>query len=314
MNETPVNDLVLQERLRKLHPLLRATRKYLRSADRDEYGRILPGPGCLDLQVSWHILRRASLITDALLKACEAKGWTVSIPPGQKAGTLITVESTAVPIRIYEGLDREPLSPEQQARPIPHLGPHPVYTRKAGRRLVFAIQWGYGAAGRKEYRESKRFSAADRLVKFIDKIQITAAWLKQVEAEDIKRAERARIEENARWELEKACRAEQQRVDDLLAQTESWHKSQRIRTFVNAVLSARSAAKIDTGPDTESGRWARWAREHADRFDPLVENPPSILDRKPKSFWEMMGVTDDWWKDFYANQAYVKPQRGRFGR
>lgn len=30
-----------------------------------------------------------------------------------------------------------------------------------------------------------------------------------------------------------------------------------------------------------------------------MKSPPSILDQKPESFWNMLGVCDDWWKYWF---------------
>jgi hypothetical protein len=44
------------------------------------------------------------------------------------------------------------------------------------------------------------------------------------------------------------------------------------------------AAQGPAQPGSSLQKWADWATIHADRLDPLVKAPPSILDEKPK--WE----------------------------
>ncbi len=43
----------IPEKLARPHPLVRKTRSYLRTARKDEYGRDVPGPGCLDILVGY---------------------------------------------------------------------------------------------------------------------------------------------------------------------------------------------------------------------------------------------------------------------
>lgn len=172
MNKELDHEPEVHQDLRHIHPLVRATRRILRAAQTDEYGRLIPGPGCLDLLVRRRLLRRASIIADALLRACEAKGWAVSVPTRPLAGTLVAVASTEVPIRISEGLDKLPLSQEARGQSSMGFGPHRIYNRAANGRLILSILWGRGTGARRDWREGKRFRAEDLLsaVQFINLI------------------------------------------------------------------------------------------------------------------------------------------------
>ena len=60
------------------HPFTVATEKVLKKAKPDEGGWLIPPPGCLAVRVSPVQLPRALAIMDALITACEARGWSVT--------------------------------------------------------------------------------------------------------------------------------------------------------------------------------------------------------------------------------------------
>lgn len=94
-----------------------------------------------------------------------------------------------------------------------------------------------------------------------------------------------REQELKQWERDKARYEEQRRVDELLANAEAWHKSEKLRAYINAymelVKKAVKMAGTKIHPKSEIGRWETWAKQQADRLDPLVKSPPSILDDEP---------------------------------
>ena len=68
-------------------------------------------------------------------------------------------------------------------------------------------------------------------------------------------------------------------------------------SFTVIALRAGKLTGQDIGRESEFGKWLIWARAQADRLDPLVKSPPSILDTEPapgppvetrKSFAEIM--------------------------
>jgi hypothetical protein len=60
----------------------------------------------------------------------------------------------------------------------------------------------------------------------------------------------------------------------------SWHKAQEIRAYVETVrgLGLKKHGRID--PGSEMDQWIKWAMDQADRYDPLVKSPPSVLDEQ----------------------------------
>ncbi|UTX52089.1 hypothetical protein [Leucobacter aridicollis] len=94
------------------------------------------------------------------------------------------------------------------------------------------------------------------------------------EAEERSReaAERARIERQRRWEIarEQAVQelTDSHRAKELAEQAKRWKRAADIREYADAV-EQRALAEPDDDARREALEWAQWAREYADRVDPL---------------------------------------------
>ena len=78
--------------------------------------------------------------------------------------------------------------------------------------------------------------------------------------------------------MREQVKAEKARVDALLEQAKKWRQSQVLRDFIEAAKELHMACNGVIEPDNGFSDWLRWATEQADRLDPLLENPPSVLD------------------------------------
>ncbi len=99
--------------------------------------------------------------------------------------------------------------------------------------------------------------------------------------EELRRLEESRKAEEARINAEKrkAFNAEKARVERLVSQANDFAKAIQIRNLVEAVKRAGTFTNlIHEGGDLAD--WIVWASLQADRFDPTIANPPSILDEK----------------------------------
>ncbi len=80
---------------------------------------------------------------------------------------------------------------------------------------------------------------------------------------------------------------------ELLAQVEAFQRVARIRAYCDAVVATHGSA---AGPETAA--WISWAREYADRIDPLrgsphappnVEPAPAALQTYLPEGWNVAG-------------------------
>jgi len=163
--------------------------------------------------------------------------------------------------------------------------------------LCIEILSGPSNGRRRRYADSSRLPIESLLNAFIVCLYRTA--------EDIK-AERKRLdelrlqreeEERRRQEWEQLrqqkleeIRQEQERVQSLLDQAASWRKSQDVRRYAHALRDALIARHGQIEDDSGAAQWLAWAERQADRFDPLIDSPKSILDEKEQwertSYWQ----------------------------
>ena len=77
-------------------------------------------------------------------------------------------------------------------------------------------------------------------------------------------------QERVKVERMQQAEKEKKRLEGLETEVDSWHKSQRIRAYVEAARQyfIRRDGTIETG--SEIDLWIQWALQRADRLDPLA--------------------------------------------
>ena len=107
----------------------------------------------------------------------------------------------------------------------------------------------------------------------------------QVEREKQREIER-REKERQRIELSELVREEEKRVQELSSWVDGWIRAKHMREFVSVVEKVWKAENADLSPDAPKGKRIAWMKQQADRMDPTVASPPSVLDRKKElSYW-----------------------------
>jgi hypothetical protein len=127
---------------------------------------------------------------------------------------------------------------------------------------------------RKTWSDGKSKGLEEMLNDFVVGAIKVADSLKQ---DRLEREERQRLwqeELRKREEIERQRLLEEKRLHMLEQQADLWTKSEKIRAFVSAVegtAAAKGPAEINLD---DLNRWVSWAREHADRMDPLKGKLP----------------------------------------
>ena len=81
---------------------------------------------------------------------------------------------------------------------------------------------------------------------------------------------RIRVIEDAKHQEElKIIQIENQRFEELISNSEKWHKVTILRNYIKAV---EEKAKENNSLDTTTLKWIKWAYNKADFIDPLIEN------------------------------------------
>lgn len=115
---------------------------------------------------------------------------------------------------------------------------------------------------------------------------IVGAFVRQARAAKLG-AERERQQEIERRQRE----IERQKLAELIHEEEkkvsnfdnwvtNWLRASQYREFISALEQVWKAAGKDLSPEADHGKRLVWMQQQADRLDPFVESPASILDRK----------------------------------
>lgn len=92
--------------------------------------------------------------------------------------------------------------------------------------------------------------------------------------------------EQERQELAKQNGEEEEKVNELGTWVKNWKRAQETREFISALEKVWEQAGHDLSPHTQKGKQIVWMRQQADRLDPMLPSPPSILDRKDElNYW-----------------------------
>lgn len=69
------------------------------------------------------------------------------------------------------------------------------------------------------------------------------------------------------------------------ASVTNWSRARLYREFISTLEDSWTARGEDLSEASERANRLIWMRQQADRLDPLVESPTSILDRKRELNW-----------------------------
>jgi hypothetical protein len=283
--ESPI---VVPKTLRNPHPLVERSAAILEIQKPNSQGLLAPTKKrCLDIEVSKRSLRRAIRIMDALIKALEARGYQVYLSEG---ATKIKVLEFALHFGISEQLVTERLEPKDHDLEGSYRFGHSRFREQRVPSGILCLtirdadnHW-IGDC-RKNWRDGKKQQLENLLSSFISGLLRAAAQIKERIRQNEER-ERERREWLRRQEEEKRLRAEkrrriqeeQERVSSLISQADNWHKSKLVREYVTALEKMSLSGDCPFQPEGNLEDWLKWAREQADRLDPLTPSPPSILD------------------------------------
>jgi len=262
----PVNKIVVSDDLHGAHRLVSYTKKMLRQAKPDSYGRlVLPWNAkvehsYLDLRISKQALSRSLRIMDALLKGAEVRSYQIE----QTDGLFFNVNGEKIRFYIKEKVKRT-----ERVRTVAEKEQYWGFERwlfTPTGELTFTIDEVW--IERKNWRDRKSKPLEDQLNDIIVGI---------ISAADVIRAREAELEEQRRrWaeeELRRQQAARRQQIErdlvmELEAQCKLWMKSRKLKQFLRACENSLSKhERLST--DNDESRWLLWARSYADRIDPF---------------------------------------------
>jgi hypothetical protein len=208
---------------------------------------------------------------DALVKAAELRGHKVVVEGhDNKVVTVIEAHGEEIAIKLTEKTTQHKTVPA----PDESRAKHPWesarrYSFAPSGRLTLEIDEYSRERITKRWQDGPRCQLEDCLNEFFVSVLRFAA----VKRNERATRERERLDEERRRQQreqrQRLIAEEQKRLDGLLQDVEAWHLARRIRTYLKA---------IDESSDEVTDDWIRWAADQADRIDPSVPSPKSILD------------------------------------
>ena len=255
------------------HKLVKDAEQILSRATADERSILQPryDQPCLDLRVSKGSLKRALAFINAVILLLESERFPVTVRP-ERHGTEAQIFGHRVQFAIVEKI------------------------REVGRREVKEYSWTktiieYEPSGQLEFRygvyaygRKHRDGKKQQLETLLKTCVASLMHEGRASLMSAKLAEQRKLEREVK-ERERAVLAgqiaeEEKKVRDLDAWVTNWVRAQQIRDFVNALEKVWTQQGHDLAPGTPKGLRIVWMKEQADRVDPTLPSPPSILDRK----------------------------------
>lgn len=282
--KNPSNKIIVSETLVSPHKLVQRMKENLYDKSKN---RSVDQTSWLDsgsfLCVSKGTVDRGLRIADALLKALEARGYELCIEKGVLSH--VTVLKERISLSIQEPTKQVPHKPTpEEIREHKKYSwmTYPKYDYVKSSELIIKLAGSTGQS-----------TISDKIGKPLEK-QLNEVIIRmlrlavRVNNERLEQEQRAREQEERRNRYNQLVQLHEQekaKLEKLYSDSSQWHKSQQLRAYIEAV---RQRAIDDDGgiqPESELEEWVKWAHQQADRMDPLVESPHSILDEKLPNFW-----------------------------
>ena len=216
----------------------------------------------LRIKVSEGQVTRSLRIMDALIRELERRGAKFVSVEGSKLKEL-RVDGEFIESVLMEETKRE----ERQTKEASPYGRQ--WEFRATGRLRFEIGQYLPVAGQRIWTDCERWSLDDRLGEIVAALFEVAAnmkrWRAQREAQERQREEAARLrrEEELRRQAEAGYRT------NLEQQAKNWANARDLRGFIEACQDVMNRGG-QLMPDGWAARWLAWARQHAERIDPMT--------------------------------------------
>lgn len=271
----------IKDHLRNLHPLVQKTYEHLKERSKgrspgDKYGRLKPyQAGYINVAVSKDSLKRAIKIMDAVLKE--------SIRQGFQVGTGTRHDKHYTYIQVRE--DKANIFLQEEGKRIKKENPkyswdEYEYYRTGKLKLMISSSF-YGYTSRR-ISDTKTKVIEERLDKFFPiLLEITEEERKnRIKREEEQR--KAEIARKIREQQEREYQAEMKRREELEKHSEQFTKSEYIYQFIREVESKIEMESLDQEQLERFNEWKKWALEHADRLNPVVQTIDVILNQRDR--------------------------------
>jgi hypothetical protein len=231
--------------------------------------------GCLDIRVGPGSIDRAMLIMDTLVKALEARGLDISVAKAPPFSTSISIMDEVIKFALHEDLNRteRKLTSVQMKEKKEHSWMYCTqeYDYSPNGILLLKIKNDDVMNTRKTWSDGRKQRLEECLNSFVGGLCKAAIAIKHLRTEREQRELKWQEERRQREEWERIRREEEEKMKVLDREVASWHRSQQIRSYIDAVKKWALQKYGEIKPDSKLYQWLAWATKQADRLDPLVE-------------------------------------------
>jgi hypothetical protein len=255
------------------HKLTKAAEKAMKGVKPDNNGLLHPpyDDSCLEMHVSKATLERALTFLNGVILGLETEGFSVTVQQG-KHGTGAQIFGHRVQFAIVEKL-RE--TGRREAKE--YSWTRTVIEYQPTGALEFRI--GNYACGR-NFRDGKKAQLEDHLSACIGALLREGRdSLLSATREEQHRLER-QVKERVRAELARQIAEEEKKVRDLEGWVSNWARAKQMHEFIAVLEKVWTQQGHDISPEAQKGQRITWMKQQADRLDPMLPSPPSIIDRK----------------------------------
>lgn len=291
-NESLIHALPVVKRtaLRRKHP-----RRSELSFERGERS----GP-VIALDVTADALERALLLSDRLIRAAQALGWTFDDPHTltERQGRAVNaseghgsienavdgakpdvgcflVEGEQVAFRIEERFREEPVEPTaaQLAREKRHYGYHAPRKISVATGALRAVRLDtyatYGHPDRRSWFDHKGKRVEDQLREILLGFFELALSIRDRRAKDEQEARKRQEEERRRKEWEAIQDANEKLIKQLETDAGAWHRARYLRRYVRAARRSLGSEVLRARFREQTVNFLDWAEAYVDQLDPL---------------------------------------------
>lgn len=261
-----------------LHKTVSETRQAMKEAHVDSRGILIRPRGrrTLDMRVSKKMLDRAFRIMNAFIVKIESEGITVVPETTQRDSENIcaNVFGQTVNFAIVERSLQK-----NKRKDKTYSWTSYVYDYEPSGLLEFHVG-GYSYYGGKTWRDGKTRKLENLIGEFVAELMLEGRR-KRIAAEERQKEELERRKKEEEIEkLSKLIKEEEKKVRELNSWVKRWARAKRMRRFIAALELKWKGEGVDLSPESSNGQRIVWMKEQADRLDPMIVSPSSILDRK----------------------------------
>ena len=267
-NNVTAPRVIVGKELREPHRLVRATRAALRRARPDNHDLVTTsGGGTLRVAIAPGAVPRALLLLDALIKAFEARGLTVTAPKGFRSQCSVAVGDQQIAFSLKEALlqsDYEPTEEEQAREEKSGWASYRRYDFRPSGKLTIRLHGLESVPVRKTWSDGKRARLEEKLGEVVLGVEAAGEAQIALEKEWAQRRLQWAREAEEREARRRVQEEERRRRGELRDLALAWEDAERIRRFLTAISAVGSRG------DPNLSEWVEWASAVADGHDPLV--------------------------------------------